>query len=97
MTFTTVLAILHSSHEYTSSTLSSTISFQLLIYACDNYLRGRTLSPQALDLAVFVHFVILENSQLRLLALVLDLLGSSVYLLLSLFGPSTKTEDEMKG
>lgn len=39
---------------------------------------GRALAAEALNLSVTVDLVVLENSQLRLLPLVLDLLGSSV-------------------
>ena len=47
------------------------------------------LSPQTLNLSVTVHLVVLEHSQLGLLALVLDLLWCSVDLLLSLLGHTT--------
>ena len=45
---------------------------------------ARTLPPQTLDLTISIHLVILEHSELGLLALVLDLLGRSVDLLLAL-------------
>lgn len=55
-----------------------------------------TLPPQALDLAVAVHLIVLEHRQLGLLALVLDFLRSSVDLLFALLGAATQTEDEME-
>ena len=57
---------------------------------------GRTLPPQTLDLAISVHFVVLEHSELSLLALVLDLLGSGVDLLLALLGTAAQTQDEVE-
>jgi hypothetical protein len=59
-------------------------------------LRGWALAPQALDLAIAVHLVVLEHSQLGLLALVLDLLGGGVHLLLALLGTTAQTQDEME-
>ena len=50
---------------------------------------GGALSPQSLNLPVAVNLVVLEHSQLCLLALVLDLLGRSVHLLLALLGSTT--------
>ena len=67
-----VLAIVHGSHEDTSTALGL-----------------RAFAPQALDLAVTVNLVVLENRELRLLPLVLDLLGSGVHLLLALLCSST--------
>jgi len=52
--------------------------------------------PQALDLAVAIDLVVLEDRELRLLPLVLDLLGGGVHLLLALLGSSTQTKDEVK-
>ena len=56
----------------------------------------RTLSPQALDLAVAVDLVVLQHGELRLLALVLDLLRSGVDLLLALLAATAQTEDEVQ-
>lgn len=53
-------------------------------------------SPQTLDFAVTVHLVVLKHSQLCLLALVLDLLGCGVHLLLALLGTSAQTKDQME-
>ena len=53
------------------------------------YLGGWTFPPQPLDLAIPVHLVILEHSQLGLLTLVLDLLGGGIHLLLALLGTTT--------
>jgi len=58
--------------------------------------RVRAFSSKSLDLAITIDLVVLEHGQLGLLALVLDLLGGAVHLLLSLFGATTQTEDEVK-
>jgi len=55
------------------------------------------LSAKALDLSITIDFVVLEDSQLGLLALVLDLLWGGVNLLLALLGTTSQTQDEMKG
>lgn len=90
MAFATVLAVGHSSHEDTSSALYCwSVLESLNLNYTEFYLSGRTFSPQALDLAIPVHLVVLEHSQLGLLALVFDLLGSSVHLLLALLGTTT--------
>jgi hypothetical protein len=78
--FTTILSVVHRSHEDTSSTLL-----------------GRALAAKTLDLAVTVDLVVLEHGQLGLLALVLDLLGGGVDLLLALLGTTTQAEDEVEG
>lgn len=57
---------------------------------------GGTLSSQSLDLSVSINLVVLEHCQLRLLALVLDLLRGAVNLLLSLLRTAAKSEDEVK-
>jgi hypothetical protein len=81
MALAAVLAVVHSSHEDTSTAL-------LL----------RALPPQTLDLSVTVDLVVLKNGQLGLLALVLDLLGCSIDLLLALLGhTTTQAKDEMEG
>ena len=59
-------------------------------------LLGGALPPQSLDLAIPVDLVVLEHGELGLLALVLDLLGGGVDLLLALLGSSTQAQDEMK-
>ena len=79
MALAAVLAVVHSSHEDTSSAL----------------LR-RTLPPQPLDLSVSINLVVLEHRQLGLLALVLDLLGGCIDLLLALLGTTAKSEDEVE-
>ncbi len=58
---------------------------------------GWAFSSQALDLAITIDLVVLEHSQLGLLALVLDLLRGGVHLLLSLLCTTTKSQDEMEG
>ena len=55
------------------------------------------LAPEALDLAVRVDLVVLENGHLDLLALVLDLLGRRVLLLFALLGTTPQAEDEVEG
>jgi len=47
------------------------------------------LPPQALNLAIAINLVVLEDSELGLLPLVLDLLRGGVHLLLALLGSST--------
>lgn len=55
------------------------------------------LPAQALDLAITVDLVVLEHSQLGLLALVLDLLRGGVDLLLALLGhTTTEAEDQVE-
>ena len=57
----------------------------------------RALPPQALNLAITVHLVVLQHSQLGLLALVLDLLRCGVDLLLPLLGhTTTEAQDKVK-
>ena len=53
------------------------------------YVGSGALSAKTLDLSITVDLVVFENRQLGLLALVLDLLGGSVDLLLALLGTST--------
>lgn len=56
------------------------------------------LSSETLDLSIAINLVVLEDSQLGLLALVLDLLWSGVDLLLALLGhTTTESEDEVEG
>lgn len=59
-------------------------------------LLGRALATQALDLSITVDLVVLEHSQLCLLALVLDLLRGGVDLLLALLATATQTKDQVK-
>jgi len=72
----TVLTIVHSSHENAGTAVGS-----------------GAFSAETLDLSIPINLVVLENSQLGLLALMLDLLWGSVDLLLALLGTSTETED----
>jgi hypothetical protein len=53
-------------------------------------------TSQAFNLAIGIDLVVLEHSELDLLALVLDLLWGAVNLLLALLATTTKTEDEMQ-
>jgi len=57
---------------------------------------GGALPPQPLDLSISINLVVLEHGQLGLLALVLDLLGRGVDLLLALLGTATQPKDEME-
>ena len=57
---------------------------------------ARALPPQTLDLAIAIDLVVLEHSELGLLALMLDLLGCGVYLLLALLGSSAQTKNEVE-
>jgi len=54
------------------------------------------LPPETLNLAITINFVVLEDSELSLLPLMLDLLGSGVDLLLPLLSTTTQTEDQVK-
>jgi hypothetical protein len=54
------------------------------------------LPPQALNLAIAINLVVLENGQLGLLTLVLDLLGCAVDLLLALFCTTAESEDKVE-
>lgn len=76
-----VLAVVHGSHEDTSTALGL-----------------GALAAETLDLAIAVNLVVLEDSELGLLALVLDLLGGGVHLLLPLLGhTTTQAEDQVEG
>jgi len=55
------------------------------------------LAAETLNLSIAVDLVVLENSQLGLLALVLDLLWGGVDLLLALLGSTTEAKDQVKG
>ena len=91
MALAAVLSIVHCSHEDTSAALSRRyVSIKTAsIMKQKTYLRSWALSPQTLDLAISVHLVVLEHSQLCLLALVLDLLGRGVHFLLALLRSAT--------
>ena len=54
------------------------------------------LPAKAVDLAVVVHAVIFEDSQLDLLVLVFDLLGGRVILLLALLAAAAQAEHQVK-
>jgi hypothetical protein len=76
-----VLAVVHGSHEDTSTALGL-----------------RALAAETLDLAIAIDLVVLEDGEFGLLALVLDLLGGGVHLLLPLLGhTTTQAEDQVKG
>ena len=52
--------------------------------------------PRACNLALVIHLVVLQHSQLHRLMVVLGLLGFRVGLLLSLFGTTTKAKHEVQ-
>jgi len=55
------------------------------------------LPAKTLDLSITVHLIVLEDSQLRFLPLVLDLLGGSVNLLLPLLRTTAQAEHKVQG
>jgi len=59
-------------------------------------LGGGTLTTQALDFAIGVNLIVFEDGHLDLLALVLDLLGGVVSLLLALLSTTTQTKNEVQ-
>lgn len=59
-------------------------------------LGGGALTTETLDAAIGVDLVVLQDGHLDLLALMLDLLGGVVSLLLTLLGTSTQTEHEVE-
>ena len=63
----------------------------------ETYGVSRALAAETLNLSVAIDLVVLEDGQLGLLALVLDLLGGGVDLLLALLGTTTQTQDEVEG
>jgi hypothetical protein len=69
---------------------------RVAIFSRITYGLGRALAAEALDLAITVDLVVLEHSQLGLLALVLDLLGGGVHLLLSLLGTTTQAQHQVE-
>ena len=60
------------------------------------YLGGGALAAETLDLAIAINLVVLEHSELGLLALVLDLLGCGVDLLLPLLATTTQAEHQVE-
>ena len=97
MTAAAVLSVGHGGHENTSTTLSHVSKIDLEWCIKKTYSFLRALASQAFDLAIAINLVVLEHSKLGFLALVLDLLGSGVDLLLSLLATTSETEDEMEG
>lgn len=61
------------------------------------HLGCRALPPQSLNFPIPVDLVVLQYSQLCLLALVLDLLGRGVHLLLALLGSASQAQYQMEG
>lgn len=94
---TAVLTVVHGSHKDAGTALSHRLACCPVMH---NYLSTysliRALSPQALDLAITVHFVVLEHGEFGLLALMLDLLRGGVDLLLPLLASTTQAENQME-
>jgi len=78
-------------HYISSASLSAALQHRLRTHR----FRG-TLPPQPLNLPISVDLVVLQDGKLGLLALVLDLLGSGVHLLLAFLGTTAQTKDEVK-
>ncbi len=96
MATSTVLTVVHSSHENTSTALYHISIHPAHPESHPTYVGSGAFAAETLDLSIAINLVVLENSQLGLLALVLDLLWGSVDLLLALLGSTTQTKDEMK-
>ena len=63
MTLAAVLSVVHSSHKDTSTALLCDVSYAIsYLHIEGSYLGSRAFSPQTLDLAITVDFVILEDS-----------------------------------
>ena len=56
-----------------------------------------TFLTKTVNLSPIIDAIVLKNGQLDLLALMLDLLGSRIGLLLLLLGTSTQTQDQVQG
>jgi hypothetical protein len=85
----------HGSHENTGTALRL-LALRGQIGLRKAYVGSRALSAKTLNLSITIDLVVLENSQLGLLALVLDLLRGSVHLLLALLAATTETQHEMQ-
>jgi hypothetical protein len=100
----TVLAVVHGSHENTSTALLAACTVSTRSYGKAMKLRGcrptygfrGAFAAQTLDLAVTIDLVVLEHGKLGLLALVLDLLGSGVDLLLALLRTTAQAQNKVK-
>ena len=68
----------------------------MTIWGQETHVRSRALSTETLDLSIAINLVVLEDRQLGLLALVLDLLGRGVDLLLALLGAAAQTQDQVE-
>jgi hypothetical protein len=91
-----VLTVVHGSHEDTSTALKFVSADPTQTDQKKTYSLGRTLPTQALDLAIAINLVVLEDGELGLSALVLDLLRGGVDLLLALLGATTKAQDKVQ-
>merc|ERR1719309_1125724 len=79
------------------ATLATILSVEMCSHEdSGSTLLSRTLTAETVNLAVIVHLVILEHGQLHLPVLVLDLLGSSVILLLPLLSTSSQSQHKVK-
>ena len=63
----------------------------------DAYLGSGALAAETLNLAIAINLVVLEDGKLGLSALVLDLLGGGVDLLLALLTTTTQAQHEVQG
>jgi hypothetical protein len=63
----------------------------------EKYLSRGAFAAETLDLSIAIDLVVLEHSQLGLLALVLDLLWGGVDLLLAFLTTTTQAEHQVEG
>lgn len=99
----TVLTIRHGGHEDTGTALElGCVSKNSVVCPPDaepesTYGVAGALSSETLNVTILVDLVVLEDSQLGLLALVLDLLGGGVDLLLALLTTTTQAQHQVQG
>ena len=95
-----VLAVGHGGHEDTGTALATLLASHIKNPG-GNWRKthgiGGALAAETLDATIGSNLIVLEDGQLGLLALVLDLLGGGVHLLLALLGTTTQAEDEVEG
>jgi len=71
--------------------------FKLIKGRAETYLGSGALAAETLNLAIAIDLVVLEDGKLGLSALVLDLLGGGVDLLLALLTTTTQAQHEVQG